>query len=232
MTTTSPRLVKWENGTDLVIELPLALDVATVWSKLVDAETARTWFASFTVDDDAVGSDDASDGADSDGIDDDNDADNSGNDADDSGNDADGASADANPAITFDLGETQLHGEILSCEVEDHVLVELEDFGVLGIQLLALELTDGDATLLIFTQSAPDVESARLKAADFGPMWDTHLRLFARALGLDVVEAGEEELLALYADLELEDSESEDGSASEDGAPDAGESGNGGANER
>ncbi|MGO1906131.1 MAG: hypothetical protein ACTH0Q_09170 [Brevibacterium aurantiacum] len=193
MTTTSPRLVNWENGTDLVIELPLALDVATVWSKLVDAETARTWFASFTVDDD--------------------------------GDDADGASEETNPAITFDLGETQLHGEILSCEVEDHVLVELEDFGVLGIQLLALELTDGDATLLIFTQSAPDVESARLKAADFGPMWDTHLRLFARTLGLDVVEAGEEELLALYADLELEDSEAENG------ASDASASEDGGANE-
>ncbi|GEB23107.1 MAG: hypothetical protein L0G54_09275 [Brevibacterium sp.] len=193
MTTTSPRLVNWENGTDLVIELPLALDVSTVWSKLVDAETARTWFASFTVDDDGI--------------------------------DADGASEETNPAITFDLGETQLHGEILSCEVEDHVLVELEDFGVLGIQLLALELTDGDATLLIFTQSAPDVESARLKAADFGPMWDTHLRLFARTLGLDVVEAGEEELLALYADLELEDSEAENG------ASDASASEDGGANE-
>ncbi|MGO2016318.1 SRPBCC family protein [Brevibacterium aurantiacum] len=193
MTTTSPRLVNWENGTDLVIELPLALDVSTVWSKLVDAETARTWFASFTVDDDGI--------------------------------DADGASEETNPAITFDLGETQLHGEILSCEVEDHVLVELEDFGVLGIQLLALELTDGDATLLIFTQSAPDVESARLKAADFGPMWDTHLRLFARVLGLDVVEAGEEELLALYADLELEDSEAENG------ASDASASEDGGANE-
>ncbi|MGO1312070.1 MAG: hypothetical protein ACTMKW_05935 [Brevibacterium aurantiacum] len=193
MTTTSPRLVNWENGTDLVIELPLALDVSTVWSKLVDAETARTWFASFTVDDDGI--------------------------------DADGASEETNPAITFDLGETQLHGEILSCEVEDHVLVELEDFGVLGIQLLALELTDGDATLLIFTQSAPDVESARLKADDFGPMWDTHLRLFARVLGLDVVEAGEEELLALYADLELEDSEAENG------ASDASASEDGGANE-
>ncbi|AZT98150.1 hypothetical protein [Brevibacterium aurantiacum] len=193
MTTTSPRLVNWENGTDLVIELPLALNVATVWSKLVDAETARTWFASFTVDDD--------------------------------GDDADGASEETNPAITFDLGDTQLHGEILSCEVEDHVLIELEDFGVLGIQLLALELTDGDATLLIFTQSAPDVESARLKAADFGPMWDTHLRLFARVLGLDVVEAGEEELLALYADLELEDSEAENG------ASDASASEDGGANE-
>ena len=96
---------------------------------------------------------------------------------------------------------------------------------MLGIQLLALELTDGDATLLIFTQSAPDVESARLKAADFGPMWDTHLRLFARTLGLDVVEAGEEELLALYADLELEDSEAENG------ASDASASEDGGANE-
>lgn len=195
MTSTSPRLVKWENGTDLVIELPLAVDIATVWSKLVDAETASSWFASFTVDEAGASGD-----------------------GDDAGSgDADSASADSNPAITFDLGETKLHGEILSSEVEDHVLVELEDFGVLGMQLLPLELTDGDATLLIFTQSAPDVESARLKAADFGPMWDTHLRLFARVLGLDVAEAGEEELLALYADLELEDSEAED---SEDGAND------------
>lgn len=187
MTSTSPRLVKWENGTDLVIELPLAVDIATVWSKLTDAEAARTWFASFAID--AAGA-----SADGDG----------------DGDDTDSADSESNPEITFDLGETKLHGEILSAEVEDHVLVELDDFGVLGVQLLPLELTDGDATLLIFTQSAPDVESARLKAADFGPMWDTHVRLFARVLGLDVVEAGEEELLALYADLELEDSESAD----------------------
>lgn len=207
MTSTSPRLVKWENGTDLVIELPLAVDIATVWSKLVDAETASSWFASFTVDE-AGASGDGDDAGSGDADSDDSDA---------GSGDADSASADSNPAITFDLGETELQGEILSSEVEDHVLVELEDFGVLGMQLLPLELTDGDATLLIFTQSAPDVESARLKAADFGPMWDTHLRLFARVLGLDVVEAGEEELLALYADLELEDSEAED---SEDGASD------------
>lgn len=191
MTSTSSRLVQWENGTDLVIELPLAVDIATVWSKLVDSETARSWFASFTVDE-AAASTDRDDSENSD-------------------------AEDPNPAITFDLGETTLNGEILSCEVEDHVLVELDDFGVLGVALLALELTDGAATLLIFTQSAPDVESARLKAADFGPMWDTHLRLFARVLGLDVAEAGEEELLALYADLELEDSETDD---SEDGAND------------
>ncbi|SMX98921.1 MULTISPECIES: hypothetical protein [unclassified Brevibacterium] len=185
MTSTSPRLVNWENGTDLVIELPLAVDIATVWSKLVDAETANSWFAAFAIGEAAR--DGSGDGE----------------------GDAGSPGADANPAITFDLGETKLHGEILSSEVEDHVLVELEDFGVLGVQLLPLELTDGDATLLIFTQSAPDVESARLKAADFGPMWDTHMRLFARSLGLDVVEATEEELLALYADLELEHSEAE-----------------------
>ncbi|MDN5775230.1 hypothetical protein PGC08_14705 [Brevibacterium sp. BDJS002] len=218
MTSTSPRLVKWENGTDLVIELPLAVDIATVWSKLVDSETARSWFASFTVDEAAAGTD-ADEGAARTDVDEAA----GGTDRDDSENsDVD----DPNPAITFDLGETTLHGEILSCEVEDHVLVELDDFGVLGMALLALELTDGDATLLIFTQSAPDVESARLKAADFGPMWDTHLRLFARVLGLDVAEAGEEELLALYADLELEDSETDDSEDdsetdhSEDGAND------------
>ena len=188
MTATSPRLVNWENGTDLVIELPLAVDVATVWSKLVDSEIAGSWFASFSVDEAAAEADSA---------------------------EASGDGSNSNPAITFDLGETQLHGEILSCEVEDHVLVELEDFGVLGMQLLGLELTDGDATLLVFTQSAPDVESARLKAADFGPMWDTHLRLFARVLGLDVVEAGESELLALYADLELEDSQDAESGANE-----------------
>lgn len=207
MTSTSPRLVNWEDGTDLVIELPLAVDVATVWSKLLDAETAGSWFASYSVDEAGSSAD--------------------GDEADSAGGDADSAGADSNPAITFDLGETKLHGEILSSEVEDHVLVDLEDFGVLGVQLLPLELTDGDATLLIFTQSAPDVESARLKAADFGPMWDTHLRLFARVLGLDVVEAGEEELLALYADLELEDSEAEGTEVEERAAEDS----EGGAND-
>lgn len=175
MTTTSPRLVNWENGTDLVIELPLAADLSSVWAKLVDSETAGAWFAPFTVSDPAGESTDDSD--------------------------------DANSAISFDLGETTLNGEILSFEPEDHILVEFDDFGVLGIQLLRLELTDGETTLLVFTQSAPDDESARLKAADFGPMWDTHLRLFARVLGLDVPEATEPELLTIYADLDLEHSE-------------------------
>lgn len=193
MTATSPRLVKWENGTDLVIELPLAVELSTVWSKLVDSEIAGAWFAPFTVDAAANGAA-ASGTADSEG-----------------GADSEG-DEEANPAISFDLGETELHGEILSVETEDHILVEFDDFGVLGIQLLGIQLTDGDATLLVFTQSAPDVESARFKAADFGPMWDTHLRLFARVLGLEAAEFGEAELLALYADLELEDSEdSEDG---------------------
>ncbi|MDN5805898.1 MAG: hypothetical protein L0J17_05200 [Brevibacterium sp.] len=206
MTTTSPRLVNWENGTDLVIELPLAADVASVWAKLVDSETAGSWFASFAVDDTAAETDSVeTSSVDSDSYEA----------TDSDAEEASGDGGNTNPAITFDLGETQLHGEILSCEAEDHVLVELEDFGVLGMQLLGLELTDGDATLLVFTQSAPDVESARLKAADFGPMWDTHLRLFARVLGLDVVEAGESELLALYADLELEDSQDAESEANE-----------------
>lgn len=200
MSATSPRLVKWENGTDLVIELPLAVELSTVWSKLVDSEIAGSWFASFTVGADANGAT-ASGAAGS-------------RPADSEGEE------EANSAISFDLGETELHGEILSVETEDHILVEFEDFGVLGIQLLGIQLTDGDATLLVFTQSAPDVESARLKAADFGPMWDTHLRLFARVLGLEAAEVDEAELLALYADLELEDSEGEDSELkdSEDGA--------------
>lgn len=189
MTTTSPRLVTWENGTDLVIELPLDVEPAAVWAKLTDREEAGTWFAPFRVESPGAGDPDE----DSETV----------SDADPAG-DTDSA-GDANPRITFDLGETQLDGVILSSEVEDHVLVELDDFGVLGFQLLPLELTDGAATLLVFTQSAPDVESARLKAADFGPMWDTHLRLFARSFGLEVTEASEPELLERYADLELED---------------------------
>ena len=32
MSGTSPRLVTWENGTDLVIELLLERDVETVWT--------------------------------------------------------------------------------------------------------------------------------------------------------------------------------------------------------
>ncbi|MCD1285651.1 MULTISPECIES: hypothetical protein [unclassified Brevibacterium] len=188
MTTTSPRLVTWENGTDLVIELPLDVEPAAVWAKLTDREEAGTWFAPFRVESpDGEPDEDSETESDTDPTE-----------------DTDSA-GDANPRITFDLGEAQLEGVILSSEVEDHVLVELDDFGVLGFQLLPLELTDGAATLLVFTQSAPDVESARLKAADFGPMWDTHLRLFARSFGLEVTEASEPELLERYADLELED---------------------------
>ena len=187
MTTTSPRLVKWENGTDLVIELPLAVELSTVWSNLVDSEIAGAWFAPFTISTDesgaAANTSDESHAVDSEG------------------------DEESNPAISFDIGGTELHGQILSVETEDHILVEFDDFGVLGIQLLGIQLTDGDATLLVFTQSAPDIASARLKAADFGPMWDTHLRLFARVLGLEVTDLGEAELLALYADLELEDTE-------------------------
>lgn len=170
--TTSPRLVTWENGTDLVIELPLGVEPEVVWKQLTDSESASYWFAPFHIDEPA--------------------------------DEAEGRT------ISFDLGEVQLSGVILSFEVGDHVLVELDDFGVLGFQLLPLELSDGEATLLVFTQSAPDLESARLKAADFGPMWDTHLRLFARSLGLDVAEATEPELLERYADLEVEDSVGKD----------------------
>lgn len=212
MTTTSPRLVNWENGTDLVIELPLAVDVSAVWSKLTDREAAGSWFAPFTIE--GQGRTDTTDqsGSDSDGQ--------SGADGDAQswvdGDAQSGADGEPGETITFDLGETTLDGQVLSWESYDHVLVELDDFGVLGVQLLEIPLTDGDATLLIFTQSAPDVESARLKAADFGPMWDTHMRLFARTLGLEVVEADEAELLAIYADLELEDSKTDD--AGEDDA--------------
>lgn len=186
MTTTSPRLVTWENGTDLVIELPLALDVETVWNTLTDSESARSWFAPFR-----LGGDSTSAGADVSGVLD---------------PDSDESAADesASRPITFELEDIDLDGSVLSCEEYDHVLLELDDFGVLGIRLLPVDGEAGDETLLVFTQTSADVETARARAAEFGPMWDTHLRLFARALGLDVAEAVEPELVAAYSDLELE----------------------------
>lgn len=206
MTTTSPRLVTWENGTDLVIELPLSVEPEAVWKQLTDSESAGAWFAPFRLGD---GEEPSEDGDEIHDAGEESSDDGSGESAAEGAEElADhGSTADAaGRAITFDLGEAQLNGTILSSEVGDHVLVELDDFGVLGFQLLPLELSDGEATLLVFTQSAPDLESARLKAADFGPMWDTHLRLFARSLGLEVAEATEPELLERYADLEVEDS--------------------------
>jgi hypothetical protein len=170
MSTTAPRLVTWENGTDLVIEMPLALDVETVWDALTDSEGARTWFAPFR-----LGTDDAD--------------------------------VPGSRPITFELEDINLGGSVLSCDDYDHVLLELDDFGVLGIRLLPLEGENGQETLLVFTQTAADAESARAQAAEFGPMWDTHLRLFARSLGLEVPEGTEPELVAIYSDLELELSE-------------------------
>lgn len=168
MSGTSPRLVSWEHGTDLVIELPLARDIETVWKALTDSDSTRVWFASFRLGDEA----------DTDGL--------------------------ASRPITFELEDIDLNGSVLSCEDYDHVLVELDDFGVLGIRLLPADVGTGDETILVFTHTAADEDSARTQAAEFGPMWDTHLRLFARTLGIDIAEVSEPELVATYSALELE----------------------------
>ncbi|WP_209371446.1 hypothetical protein [Brevibacterium renqingii] len=189
MSTTSPRLVTWENGTDLVIEMPLALDVERVWDALTDSASVRTWFAPFRLGEEPANTDTDAD------------------------NDAD---APAARPIIFELEDVELTGTVLSCETCDHVLFELEGFGVLGIRLVPL---DGDAgqgtsdagreTLLVFTQTAADADAARTRAEEFGPMWDTHLRLFARTLGAEVAEMSEPELDAVYSNLELETAEAE-----------------------
>lgn len=179
MTVPAPRLVTWENGTDLVIEMPVTRTPAEVWEVLVDGSAAGAWFAPFTAIEETV---------------------------------------------SVDLGgESAMTGEILSCEAEEHVLVEFPDFGVLGVQLLPVDVVPdlpADAateiaalaatgqnpagTVIVFTQSAPDEVRARQNAADFGPMWDTHLRMLARTLGIDVAEAEETDLDALYSALDLE----------------------------
>ncbi|MGM0698639.1 MAG: hypothetical protein ACQEVD_07315 [Actinomycetota bacterium] len=186
MSGTSPRLVTWENGTDLVIEVLLERDVETVWNALTDAESARAWFAPFRLGEET--------GA-------------------DAGDDAD---APASRPITFALEDIDLNGSVLSCEDFDHVLLELDDFGVLGLRVLPIEGETGQETLLVLTHTAPDAETARGQAAEAGPMWDTHLRLFARTLGMDIAEVTEPELVAVYSDLDLETAESAD--APEDGS--------------
>lgn len=191
MSAISPRLVTWENGTDLVIELLLARDVETVWNALTDSESVRAWFAPFRLGDEtAAGESDTADEADSDG-------------------------SAARP-ITFALEDIDLNGSVLSCEDFDHVLLELDDFGVLGLRVLPIEGETGQETLLVFTHTAPDADTARGQAAEVGPMWDTHLRLFARTLGVDIAEVTEPELVAVYSDLDLEVAESAD--AREDGS--------------
>lgn len=191
MSAISPRLVTWENGTDLVIELLLARDVETVWNALTDSESVRAWFAPFRLGDEtAAGESDTADEIDAD--------------------------APASRPITFALEDIDLNGSVLSCEDFDHVLLELDDFGVLGLRVLPIEGETGLETLLVFTHTAPDADTARGQAAEVGPMWDTHLRLFARTLGMDIAEVTEPELVAVYSDLDLEVAESAD--AREDGS--------------
>ena len=184
MSTTSARLLTWENGTDLVIEMPLALGVEDVWKALTDSASVGAWFAPFRLGEEPAAAE---------------------------------AGGPAARPITFELGDVDLDGSVLSCETCDHVLLELDDFGVLGIGLVPGETDAGqeaaDAgqgadqeTLLVFTQTSADVDTARARAAEFGPMWDTHLRLFARSLGLAAAEATEPELVAAYSDLELDTS--------------------------
>ena len=174
MSDTSPRLVTWENGTDLVIELLLGRDVETVWNALTDSDSVRTWFAPFRLGEDGE-----------------------------------------TRTIAFALEDIDLSGSVLSYEDFDHVLLELDDFGVLGLRVMPLEGETGQETLLVFTHTASDVETARAQAAEVGPMWDTHLRLFARTLGIDIAEATEPELVATYSDLDLEIAETADGTEGE-----------------
>ncbi|RAF64670.1 hypothetical protein DN546_34205, partial [Burkholderia multivorans] len=54
MSTPAPRLVTWENGTDLVIEMPLSVAPDATWAVLTDGTRAGEWFAPFTVDGDTV----------------------------------------------------------------------------------------------------------------------------------------------------------------------------------
>lgn len=98
MSGTSPRLVTWENGTDLVIELLLERDVETVWTALTDSDSVRTWFAPFRLGEDGE-----------------------------------------TRTISFELDDIDLSGSVLSCEDFDHVLLELVDFGVLGIRVMPVE---------------------------------------------------------------------------------------------
>lgn len=199
MITTAARLLSWENGTDLVIEMPLPTDPATVWAKLVDGANAGAWFAPFTVTDDGAVSPEATVDAGGAGA-----------------GTVDAGDEEPTATIVFDLTETELEGEILSCEPEDHVLVELDDFGVLGLRLNAVAgAADGGAgatsdsrdesTVLVFTQTAADTESAHLLASDHGPMWDTHLRLFAHSLGFEFAEVDEDALTARYSALDVEE---------------------------
>lgn len=176
MTSPDARLVTWENGTDLVIELPLDVEPEAVWDRLVDGQAAGDWFAPFAVTE---------------------------------AQDADDEAESAQAHITFDLGESELHGEILSVEDQDHVLLELEDFGIVGLRVVPVAVAGSSesaapeslATLLVLTQSAPSLDEARAIAAENGPMWDTHLRLFARAVGLDIADSDEDTLVDAYSSL-------------------------------
>src|SRR5690606_32369217 len=104
---------------------------------------------------------------------------------------------------------------VLSCEDFDHVLLELDDFGVLGLRVMPLEGATGQETLLVFTHTASDVETAPAQAAAVGPTWDAQLRLLARTLGSEIAEATEPELVATYPDLDLEIAETADGTEGE-----------------
>jgi hypothetical protein len=106
MSTTSARLLTWENGTDLVIEMPLALGVEDVWKALTDSASVGAWFAPFRLGEEPAEAE------------------------------ADGPAA---RPITFELGDVDLGGSVLSCEICDHVLLDLDDFGVLGIGLATRE---------------------------------------------------------------------------------------------
>ncbi|MCQ9367425.1 hypothetical protein NQ038_04430 [Brevibacterium sp. 50QC2O2] len=104
-------------------------------------------------------------------------------------------------AFVFGPAET-LAAQVLSCVAGVHVLLDLAGLGRVGLSLAPT--ADGTATRVSLAQTFETESAARAATPEFGPVWETHLRMLASALGTGMADPGEDALSARYAQLARE----------------------------
>lgn len=100
--------------------------------------------------------------------------------------------------VQLELDDNVLVAHIVSCEEGDHVLFDTAKIGRLGMSLSG----GGEGgTRITLTHTFSDVDEAMESILQFGPVWDTHLRMLCDALGEPRTDTTEGEMYDFYDEL-------------------------------
>lgn len=106
--------------------------------------------------------------------------------------------------LTFDFDGEQLVGDIIGCETNHFLLLELP-FGRVGVSLKDVDDAEAvAATRVSVTHTCANFEEAQEVVPEIGPVWDTHLRALLAELGATDTDIDEQTQAHMYERLTAE----------------------------